>query len=184
MFIYHANFPIGNSISIDFLFGRLVALWKKKHPWTLHSKCWIFLFQNSDFKQKIKFYKNRCTAPMLILFPNAPARHKVSHRVLCEPLLPVKVKLPLSFLRFFAPVAGSWSFVRAPAPPAHHKTTRMHGSLRQVGHQHTPPPLSTHSQQSTWLDTHQHMRLRSDGKEAGRDIVFFIWGGRQSFRFR
>lgn len=120
---------------------------------------------------------------MLILFPNAPARHKVSHRVLCYPLLPVKVKLPLSFLRFFAPVAGSWSFVRAPAPPAHHKTTRMHGSLRQVGHQHTPPPppppLSTHSQQSTWLDAHQHMRLRSDGKEAGRDIVFlFEAGGR------
>lgn len=117
---------------------------------------------------------------MLILFPKAPARHEVSHRVLCYPLLPVKVKLPLSFLRFFAPVAGSWSFVRAPAPPAHHKTTRMHGSLRQVGHQHTP-----HHPQHTVSSPHDWTHINTwdcDQMEKKLAEIFFFFlfeaGGR------
>lgn len=117
---------------------------------------------------------------MLILFPNAPARHKVSHRVRCYPLLPVKVKLPLSFLRFFAPVAGSWSFVRAPAPPAHHKTTRMHGGLRQVGHKQPPPHHSQHTVSSPHDWTHINTWDCDQTEKKLAEILFFLFeaGGR------
>lgn len=95
--------------------------------------------------------------------------------------LPVKVKLPLSFLRFLSLRQGL-ALLFAPAPPVHRETTRVHTSLRQVSHQHTP-----NTQSAVHMIGHTSTPARDQkgkkGKLAGILFLFEAGGRVSDFAF-
>lgn len=102
------------------------------------------------------------------------------HAVSCAlPSLPVKVKLPLSFLRFLCLRQGL-ALLFAPAPPVHHKTTRVHTSLRQVSHQRTP---NTQSAVHMIGHTSTPVRDQKGKKEKLAGILFLFVAGVSDFAF-
>lgn len=182
MFIYHANFTIGYSISIDFFledcffFFQQFALWVTQKS----QRCCIPNVGMSLRNLEFRFLSKTWVLKHCCVVPNAPEGIKF-HTVSCAILsLHVKVNLPLSFLRFLC----LWQGLTLLFAPCSSRAPQddPHAQKPQTG-QSPAHPQHTVSSPHDW--THINTRSRSDGKQKKTEklagiLFLFEAGGRVS----